>query len=273
MSVWDYYEEVFNLALRETMGTFGWTMTGFIAAAIALTVGALLHWRLKGWPHAKDELGVFVMYTLAPYATMMLLVTLFNLAIAPRTLYTNAQQDAIKAKEDKSNLEAQYTTEIAGLKGQLRDITKPEFVLETTDILCIEGPSKTSALLSMRIANRGADSAVFGYKITYTSPRAKETATVVHLSKPFVRDLNGGRISVTPSTTLDHLASRPIRRGGYVDGRLALVIPGQHAMDITDGIGAITIEVQDYLGNSYSTEFRGTGQSNVVKRLFGEPIE
>ena len=139
MSVWGYYSAVLSLAGRETFGTFGLTKAGIIAGAFCLGLGALLHRRFRGWPKAKDELLVFAMYSLAPYALMLCVVFGYNFVIAPYTLYTHSQQEASNAKADKGDIEDRYTKEISDLEKKLNDATKPEFVLETSDALCIGG--------------------------------------------------------------------------------------------------------------------------------------
>ncbi|HEV1996153.1 MAG TPA: hypothetical protein VGR03_17600 [Candidatus Acidoferrum sp.] len=108
------------------------------------------------------------------------------------------------------------------------------------------------------IVNGGAQSAILGWQIHYKSPTLDQDVPPVRiLEKTFELEIPNQPVFVMNPLEAVNLKKGPIVRGDSREGRLPVFIPGDHTKEISSGEALISVTVHDYLGNSYTGEFRG----------------
>ncbi|MGJ8562594.1 MAG: hypothetical protein ACSHXY_03480 [Alphaproteobacteria bacterium] len=98
--------EIAKRGIADTFGFFGWTLRSLIWPALML-LGALMHYKATGSASGpKEELFMWVTYTLAPVGVVAILLLMFNLAAAPFRIERDAHKKtkllAIGARADES---------------------------------------------------------------------------------------------------------------------------------------------------------------------------
>jgi hypothetical protein len=154
-----------------------------------------------------------------------------------------------------------------------RELT-PDLVVEVHGAACQAEQERTMVLITMRVINRGADSAVLGYKVELNAPDGIQQAQVMLIKNKTVRiPMPGGySVNLRREDAINLRTNAPIKRGGFVSGKLPVVVEGRRQHEIVDGRATLKVTVIDYLGRESSQVFTGTGPKETVSIMQGEPI-
>lgn len=154
----------------------------------------------------------------------------------------------------------------------------PNFVLEVHGVFSQATEGKTLVILSLRIVNKGAPSAVLGYKVHYVGPGLDQFAQLLYVKnvdgtdEVSFRMANGSLFTVRGSDAIYDRTTEPIPRGGFVAGRLPVLVDGERHHDIASGAARLIVTITDYTKRDTVTEFVGAGNNEIPTYLLGEPI-
>ena len=160
-------------------------------------------------------------------------------------------------------------------KVKAADESRPKFVLEIGRGIAKYGfhGNNTLVILTGRITNRGADSAVLDYRAVFQVGNSKTEISLSKLNGPIDFPLSkDAQITIRPEDVIADRTDKPIPKGGFVTGHFPFIIPGDRTSDLESGAATISVTISDYLGKEYSYIFRGTGPMKEMKFLSGEPI-
>jgi hypothetical protein len=130
----------------------------------------------------------------------------------------------------------------------------------------------TIVLLVMRIVNTGAPSAVVGWRTCYKAYDQQGDAQTVFFPKELKFQI-GNTIQVFKSSdAINFRTNDPIPTGGFVAGRLPIIIPGDRTKEILRGDCEITVTIFDYLNKPYIATYKGGKETKQAEYLTGEPI-
>jgi len=152
------------------------------------------------------------------------------------------------------------------LKARLDELTKPGFVVESGRQMSAFGNNITTTFLSVRITNRGADSAIFDYEAYFQSKSQPSPIRLKTIAPTLVGPLKlrypNGRWYEIPASGLIYNRKELIHRGDYIAGLMPIEIPGDRRQEFTDPDTIVTIKVKDYTGNWTSGYFHGTTEGS-----------
>jgi hypothetical protein len=165
--------------------------------------------------------------------------------------------------------------QLMGAEARNTELTTPNFSLEISQVFSQyrQDLDNTDAFLAVQIINRGAPSAVLKYAVHYKSPTLDQDVEVAKFATdPLYFPFSNGLQLVMPSSVLIYNETvSPIPRGGFVTGRLPIVIPGNRTEEISHGKAQITVSVLDYQAHTSTVRFDG-GVSSSPAAILGEDL-
>src|SRR4051794_32360097 len=171
----------------------------------------------------------------------------------------------------KNEIAARLEDTLAQLK-QAADAKKPDFRLEIHNALSAFFPEPnphTLVLLAVSITNAGADSVVRQYRVKYDSEDLHTEPQLVTFPDQAI-EIGGFRMMGRDA--INHKTNVPIPRGGHAVGRLPFVVPDNRIQQVASGEASIAVTIHDYVSNSYTVTFKGTGDTGLPAYITGEPV-
>jgi hypothetical protein len=149
---------------------------------------------------------------------------------------------------------------------------RPDFILTIGQLVGYElaEPERTIVLLSVEVVNKGADSSMLRWKARYDSPTLKKDVEIFRMSDEIKLPLSAGGVVVLKGIEAIYNKTTPIPRGGFVVGRLPIVIEGHRMIEINEKSALLTVGVLDYTGKSYLAYFQSKGPDADFSFLPGE---
>ena len=137
--------------------------------------------------------------------------------------------------------------------------SKPSFSFTLGQIFVGLQDGVTIAIIQGRIINQGAASAVINWNARYRSTTLDSEVPIIHPVTPLTFNMPTHIYVFDGATALYQKALAVIPRGGFIEGRIAVKIPGHRSEEATSGTATLTITIKDYLEQPYSASFKGGG--------------
>jgi hypothetical protein len=148
----------------------------------------------------------------------------------------------------------------------------PDFKIEILGTLSNLVTGNTVVLLIMRIVNKGAPSSIIGWKANYKAIDHEGVASQVFFNNDLHFNQGETTFVFKPSDGINFRTNEPIETGGFVAGRLLVLIPGNRQKDLPTGDCEISVTIFDYLDKPYTATYKGGKATTQIEYITGEPI-
>jgi hypothetical protein len=154
---------------------------------------------------------------------------------------------------------------------------KPQFILSFGQLFSREGPKSdvTWMMIQTTLLNRGAESVAIGWKAHYkslTEEKDLEVTVFPEEIKYFNIPDSDMMLVLKKSDLIIVKTHTAIKRGQIVSGLLLIDIPRNMFQEVSKGTAKVIISTEDYLGNRYNGEFKGSQRKEKFKYFPGAEV-